>query len=66
MILVTSTDYQQRDERSFDELKTNMHHYFPERDQETASLQWIIHPFSAPDDAIHDDDFPAKEECMTM
>ncbi|KAF2350211.1 Ribonuclease H-like domain [Trinorchestia longiramus] len=32
-----------------------------ESDQETASLQWIIHPLSVPDEAIHDDDFPAKE-----
>lgn len=39
--------------------ETNMHRYFPDSDQETASLQWIIHPFSVPDDAIHDDDFPA-------
>ena len=38
-----------------------MHHYFPESDQETASLQWIIHPFSVPDEAIHDNDFLAKE-----
>ncbi|KAF2354298.1 Ribonuclease H-like domain [Trinorchestia longiramus] len=35
-------------------------------DQETASLQWIIHPFSVPDEAIHDDDFPAKEEWITV
>ncbi|KAF2350284.1 PiggyBac transposable element-derived protein [Trinorchestia longiramus] len=47
-------------------LETSMHHYFPESDQETASLQWIIHPFSVPDEAIHDDDFPAKEEWITM
>ncbi|KAF2364600.1 Zinc finger BED-type [Trinorchestia longiramus] len=47
-------------------LETSMHHYFPESDQKTASLQWIIHPFSVPDEAIHDDDFPAKEEWITM
>lgn len=47
-------------------LETSMHHYFPESDQETATLQCIIHPFSVPDDAIHDDDFPAKEEWITM
>ncbi|XP_068210453.1 protein FAM200A-like [Palaemon carinicauda] len=47
-------------------LETSMHHYFPESDQETASLQWIIHPFSVPDEAIHDDDFPGKEEWITM
>ncbi|KAF2347537.1 Ribonuclease H-like domain [Trinorchestia longiramus] len=47
-------------------LETSMHHYFPESDQETASLQWIIHPFSIPDEAIHDDDFPANEEWITM
>ncbi|KAF2349942.1 hypothetical protein FHG87_019300, partial [Trinorchestia longiramus] len=47
-------------------LETSMHHYFPESDQETASLQWIIHLFSVPDEAIHDDDFPAKEEWITM
>ncbi|XP_068240013.1 zinc finger BED domain-containing protein 5-like [Palaemon carinicauda] len=47
-------------------LETSMHHYFPESDQETASLQWIIHPFSVPDEAIHDDDFPAKGEWITM
>ncbi|XP_068241067.1 protein FAM200C-like [Palaemon carinicauda] len=47
-------------------LETSMHHYFLESDQETASLQWIIHPFSVPDEAIHDDDFPAKEEWITM
>ncbi|KAF2345195.1 Ribonuclease H-like domain [Trinorchestia longiramus] len=47
-------------------LETSMHHYFPESDQETDSLQWIIHPFSVPDEAIHDDDFPAKEEWITM
>ncbi|KAF2355875.1 Zinc finger BED-type [Trinorchestia longiramus] len=47
-------------------LETSMHHYFPESDQETASLQWIIHPFSVPDEAIHDDDFPAKDEWITM
>ncbi|XP_068229726.1 protein FAM200C-like [Palaemon carinicauda] len=47
-------------------LETSMHHYFPESDQETASLQWIIHPFSVPDEAIHDDDFPAKEEWITI
>ena len=47
-------------------LETSMHHYFPESDQETASLQWIIHPFSVPDEAIHDDDFPAKEEWITV
>ncbi|KAF2362759.1 Zinc finger BED-type [Trinorchestia longiramus] len=47
-------------------LETSMHHYFPESDQETASLQWIIHPFSVPDEAIHDNDFPAKEKWITM
>lgn len=41
--------------------ETSMHHYFPESDQEIATLQWIICPF-----AIHDDDFPAKEEWITM
>ncbi|KAF2352089.1 Ribonuclease H-like domain [Trinorchestia longiramus] len=46
-------------------LEKSMHHYFPESDQETDSLQWIIHPFSIPDEAIHDD-FPAKEEWITM
>lgn len=47
-------------------LETSMHHYFPEIEQETTSLQWIIHPFSVPDEAIHDNDFPAKEEWITM
>ncbi|KAF2356745.1 Ribonuclease H-like domain [Trinorchestia longiramus] len=47
-------------------LETSMHHYFPESDQETASLQWIIHPFSVPDEAIRDNDFPAKEEWITI
>ncbi|KAF2362752.1 Ribonuclease H-like domain [Trinorchestia longiramus] len=47
-------------------LETSMHHYFPKSDQETASLQRIIHPFSVPDEAIHDDDFSAKEEWITM
>ena len=42
-------------------LETSMHHYSPESYQETASLQWIIHPFSVPDEAIHDNDFLAKE-----
>ena len=32
-------------------LETSMHHYFPESDQETASLEWIIHPFSLSDEA---------------
>ncbi|XP_076337688.1 protein FAM200B-like [Tachypleus tridentatus] len=41
-------------------LETSMQHYFPESDLKTASLQWIIHPFSVPDEAIHDDDFPCK------
>ncbi|KAF2345778.1 Ribonuclease H-like domain [Trinorchestia longiramus] len=42
-------------------LETSIHHYLPESDQETASLQWTIHPFSVSDEAIHDDDFLAKE-----
>lgn len=46
-------------------LETSMHHNFPKSDQEIASLPWIIHPFSVPE-AIHDADFPAKEEWITM
>ena len=30
------------------------------------SLQWIIDHFTVPDDIIHDDDFPAKEEWISM
>lgn len=41
--------------------ETNLHRYFPDSKLETAILQWIIHFFSIPDDAIHNNDFPAKE-----
>lgn len=37
--------------------KRNIHHYFPENDQEKTSFQWITHPFSEPDNESHDNDF---------
>ncbi|XP_076032984.1 protein FAM200C-like [Oratosquilla oratoria] len=42
-----------------------MHHCFPDSDQETASLQWIIHPFSVPYEAVYND-IPGKEKWITM
>ena len=48
----------------FSELVKRMEHYFPDRN--TARLQWILYPFSVSEDAVADDDFPAKEEWITL
>ena len=47
-----------------DELVNNLERYFPNR--ETTSLQWCIQPFSADEDQVADDDFPAKEEWIAL
>lgn len=47
-----------------DQLVHNLERYFPDR--ETASFQWCVLPFSGEEDQIEDDDFPAKEEWISL
>jgi hypothetical protein len=46
------------------ELAKKLEKYYP--DLETAKFQWCLQPFSADDDAVHDNDFPAKEEWIAL
>lgn len=47
-----------------DSLREQLERYFP--NLEIGALQWLQNPFSVPDDAVDDDDFPGKEEWIAL